>query len=276
MAADTLADQGAHGLPAGERAAQFGDAPRASCLTTFWPWTSFGGRPSLWLEQRASFELAQLYRNPVYYGAGVPRGDGSPVLLIPGFMGSDNYLSVMRGWLRRTGYRPYTSGIYFNAGPVITLLSGLLRRLDTVSTAEGRPLTIIGHSLGGVFGRVLAVLRPDLVTHVITLGSPLSGDGRQAAHPMVRRMADLLLREGSGPALVLERQLENELFAGALPDGVRLTCIYTHEDAVVRWQSCIDDDPRTAAHPVRGSHSGLAWNADVYSITGRVLLQPLV
>ena len=52
---------------------------------------------------------------PVYYGFGVPRGDDSGVVIIPGFLGTDLYLTELHGWLGRIGYRPYFSGIGINA-----------------------------------------------------------------------------------------------------------------------------------------------------------------
>jgi hypothetical protein len=58
-----------------------------------------------------------LLRDPLYYGLGVPRGTGQPILLIPGFLVGDWSLQVMAGWLRRMGYRPYLSGIDWNVSP---------------------------------------------------------------------------------------------------------------------------------------------------------------
>src|SRR3712207_5855484 len=89
------------------------------------PW-----RPSLALEQRAGVELAELIASPVYYGLGVPRCDGRNVLLLPGFMGSDGYLTVLSAWLRRIGYRPAQSGISFNAGSLTRLLRQVERRAE--------------------------------------------------------------------------------------------------------------------------------------------------
>ena len=233
---------------------------------------SYPSRPSLWLEQRASLELAELLVSPVYYGIGVPRGDGSPVLLLPGFLGSDGYLSVMNGWLRRVGYRPHTSGLWLVAGSPFDLIARVLRRADELAATSDRPLTVVGHSLGGILARVLARLRPDLVTHVIALGSPLGADGRRAAHPLIGAMADLLVRESNVPRrLAAERALEREIFAGSLPDGVRFSSIYTRQDAVVDWRACVDDDPRSACYEVRGTHTGLAWNVEVYTYVGRLL-----
>jgi len=232
-----------------------------------------GARPSLLLEQRMGLELAQLIASPVYYGIGIPRGDGSPVFLIPGFMGSDSYLTILHSWLGRIGYRPHLSGLAINAGRPLDLIARLLRRADSVFQQSGRRMTIIGHSLGGVFGNVIARLRPDIVKHVITLGSPISGDPRSAAHPLVAAMGNALLRDHSIADVEHEREMEEQLLSGYVPEGVALTCVYSREDAVVRWQACVDDDPRTVSFEVRGTHCGLAWNAQAYRRIGTQLLR---
>lgn len=223
-------------------------------------------RPSLALEQRAGIELAELVASPVYYGLGVPRGDGHQVLLLPGFMGSDSYLSILSAWLRRTGYRPALSGISINAGSLQWLLRQVERRCESLAEKQGRRITVIGHSLGGVFARVIAVSRPDLVEDVVALGSPLVGNVRAAAHPMVRALGELLI-VGSRD----EEDRTMELLARPLPENVRLVSVYTRQDAVVDYRSCLDPDPRAVCHEVHGTHVGLAWNARVYRIIGRAL-----
>jgi len=70
--------------------------------------------PPVWLESRAPLELARLHRDPLFAGADLPRGDGSPVLLVPGFMGGDGSLVTLRDWLLRLGYEAEPSGITFN------------------------------------------------------------------------------------------------------------------------------------------------------------------
>ncbi len=230
---------------------------------------AYGPRPSLLLEQRAGLELAHLLSAPVYYGAGVPQGDGAPVLLIPGFLGSDSYLTVMHGWMRRMGYRPHGSGIAINIGRPLDLVARMVARAESVAGRTSRPVTVIGHSLGGVLGGIVARLRPDIVAHVITLGSPMCGEPRRATHPLVVALGEMLL--SGGVYRPGERALEQQLYEIPLPRSVRLTCIYSRQDAVVRWQDCIHADPRTTALEVTGTHTGLAWNAQVYRHLARML-----
>jgi triacylglycerol lipase len=237
------------------------------------PWCplSYLSRPSLLLEQRAGLELAQLFASPVYYGIGVPRGTGAPVLLIPGFLGSDSYMTVLSGWLRRIGYQPHYSGLTINAGRPVELIGRMLRRVDDIFNSSGRQVTVVGHSLGGVFASVLGRFRPDAVSQVVTLGSPMCEDPRRAAHPLVAALGEVLLRDPNSREVEEERALEHALMRSPLPENVGLSCVYTREDAVVRWKDCIDADPRTVAHEVRGTHSGLAWNSQVYTFLGRAL-----
>jgi triacylglycerol lipase len=70
------------------------------------------GRPLA--ELRWQLELSRLVADPVFHGRDVPRGNGRPVVLAPGFLAGDFTLLVMRDWLRRIGYRPYTCGFVAN------------------------------------------------------------------------------------------------------------------------------------------------------------------
>jgi triacylglycerol lipase len=234
---------------------------------------SFFSRPSLLMEMYAGIELADLLASPVYFGIGVPRGDGSPVLCLPGFLGSDWYLSVLRGWLRSIGYRSYPSDFALAAvGSSFVLMERAVRRADELATATNQRLTLIGHSLGGLISRTVARVRPDLIAHVVTLGSAVGLDPRGAAHPVIRTLSDLLLRESlSERGLKTERVLERMLLCAPVPESVRVTSIYSRQDAVVDWRACREAGPQTVAHEVHGTHTGLAWNAEVYRLLGHAL-----
>ena len=70
---------------------------------------------TIWKEALFAADLLLLHASPVYYGLGIPRGDGSAIVLVPGFLGTDAYLTQLHSWLGRIGYRPYFSGIGLNA-----------------------------------------------------------------------------------------------------------------------------------------------------------------
>ena len=93
---------------------------------------------SLWTEALFGAEIFILHATPVYYGLGVPRGDGSAVIIIPGFLGTDLYLTELHAWLRRIGYRPYFSGIGINAEcPNLLIQRRLNQTIERALTETG-------------------------------------------------------------------------------------------------------------------------------------------
>ncbi len=105
-------------------------------------------------------QFASLARDPIGYGVGVPRGDGRPVLLIPGFTAGDWSLGTMARWLGRIGYKPYLSGIDLNIGCPRRKVELVGWRAEKIARESGQRVTIIGHSLGGVLGRAIAAIEP--------------------------------------------------------------------------------------------------------------------
>jgi pimeloyl-ACP methyl ester carboxylesterase len=185
--------------------------------------------------------------------------------------GDDGYLGVLRGWLGRIGYRPYTAGLGVALGSPWDLIARTIDRADAIVQAEGRPLTVVGHSLGGAIARVVAAQRPDLVAHVITLGVPADGEaGERWVHPLVKSMGEVLMRDrvtGAG-GIPATRAL---LFAQPVPATVPLTSIYSRDDGVVDGRAFAVHEPHAVVHAVGGSHVGLVWNAAVYRLVGRAL-----
>lgn len=108
-----------------------------------------------------------------------PRGplDGQPVLVIPGFLCGDQTTFALRRELARAGFRVHGWKQGWNLGAREDTLERLRERVD--SLGHGRPIVIVGWSLGGLFAREYARSFPDQVKAVVTLGSPFSGDPRQ-------------------------------------------------------------------------------------------------
>ncbi|HYL75994.1 MAG TPA: alpha/beta fold hydrolase [Bryobacteraceae bacterium] len=226
----------------------------------------------LWQEALFGVELLLLRATPAYYGLGVPRGDGSGVVVIPGFLGTDVYLMEMYAWLRRIGYSPYFSGIGLNAEcPNLLIRRHLNETIDKARTETGRRIHLIGHSLGGIIARSVAGQRPNDVASVITLGSPFRGT---VAHSRVLRAAELvrkriLSQHGPGvlPDCYTGRCTCNFLdsLRKELSHSITETAIYTRTDGVVDWHYCITDDP-ALNFEVPGTHIGLAFNPAVYDL----------
>ena len=231
----------------------------------------------LWQEALFGVEVLLLHATPAYYGFGVPHGDASGVVIIPGFLGTDMYLMELYAWLRRIGYQPYFSGIGLNAEcPNLLIRRHLNETMDRALQETGRPIHVIGHSLGGIIARSVAGQRPDDVASVITLGSPFRGT---VAHSRVLKAAEIVrkriqLKHGQGvlPDCYTGRctcQFLDSLRRD-LPQGITETAIYTRTDGVVDWRYCITEHPGVDFE-VPGTHIGLAFNPAVYDIIARRL-----
>ncbi len=232
---------------------------------------------SIWHEALFAADVLLLHSSPVYYGLGVPHGDGSAVIVIPGFLGTDGYLGQFNAWLGRIGYRPYLSGIGVNAECPNLLIQRRLNACIEKALAEtGRKIHVIGHSLGGIIARSVASQRPDDIASVTTLASPFRGT---VAHRTVLRAAEavrgrILRQHGSQvmPACYTGRctcsfldSLRRDVSASILE-----TAIYTRNDGIVDWHYCLTGH-EGCDFEVPGTHIGLSFNAAAYTIVANRL-----
>jgi len=121
-------------------------------------------------------ELGQLHRSAMplrdVSRARAPR----PVMLLPGFGAHPLRMRKMLRALAAAGHRPHGWGMGMNLGPTPENFAFLTERVSALARTEGAPVALVGWSLGGIFAREIAKLRPDDVAMVITMGSPFSGD----------------------------------------------------------------------------------------------------
>jgi triacylglycerol lipase len=233
----------------------------------------------MWREILVGLDWLALRASPAFYGWGVPRGDGSAVVVVPGFLGTDWYLLDLYGWLWRIGYRPYLSRIGLNADCFDLMVGRLLTTIGDAYAETGHRVHLIAHSLGGVLCRAAAVREPDGIASVITLGSTFRGF---RGHPLVMQMW------GAMRAGVQSRrpgQVHADCFSGScgcqtlgalqtrLPSTIARMAIYTKSDGVADWRFCIDDDTETNFE-VPGTHTGLAFNPVVYRLIAAQLAAP--
>ncbi len=234
---------------------------------------------TLWTEALFAAELVLLHASPVFYGLGLPRGDGSGVILIPGFLGTDAYLMELHAWLARLGYRPYFSGIGLNADcPNLLIQRRLNQTVEKALAQTGRKIHLIGHSLGGILARSAAAQRPRAVASVITLSAPFRG---LVMHRAILRAAETVRKQ-----IIAERgrgvlpgcytgQCTCDFLASLqrrMPKSIRETAIYTRQDGLVDWQCCITKHPEYNFEVV-GTHIGMAFNPSAYAIIAERLAQ---
>ena len=233
----------------------------------------------IWREGRIALEHAALRRDPVLRGEGVPRGDGAPVLLIPGFLAGDPSLTTMARWLKRMGYAPCRAGMRANIDCTERALGRLEERLEDFSARHGRRVRVVGQSRGGTIARILAVRRPDLVDTVVALGSPMTD--QLAVHPLVRAQVTALGLLGTVgvPGLFSRDCGYGECCADVraqatapFPDGVDFVAVYSRSDGIVDWRACLD--PAARQVEVNSSHVGMSVHPQVFRIVAEALAPP--
>lgn len=230
----------------------------------------------LWREAFLGIDWLALRVSPVLRGIGVPRGDGSAVVVIPGFLGSDQYLGDMNAWLRRIGYSPYLSGIGRNAECPEVLSQRLHKTITRAYNDSGGKVHLIGHSLGGVLARAAARRWPRQIASVTTMASPFRG---VSVHPFVLQTAFLvrgrIRQRQDGPKVLPDCYTGScscdtvSALRAELPASIPRQAIYTKTDGVVDWRFCIDEEETDVEVP--GTHVGLAFNPRVYQAIGEFL-----
>ena len=230
--------------------------------------------PPIWRELTA---LVTWWSPQANAPAATAPGRGQPVLLVPGFLGGDRSMLTMLDHLSSAGYRPHGSGISSNIGCSEATLRRLTERLERLADCYGARVAIVGHSRGGVLGRVLAARRPDLVSGVVALSAPHRD--HLAVHPLVwgNIMAIALLgrlgvpgtlRFSCGGGRCCE-QFWRDL-AAPLRDDVGWLCVYTRGDGIVDWRACVDaSDEQLEA--VGATHCGLATHPVALHATATAL-----
>jgi pimeloyl-ACP methyl ester carboxylesterase len=214
------------------------------------------------LEGRALTELgAFLGALPLLNWA--PRGDGHPVLVLPGLMAGDDSTIPLRKFLESRGYAVRGWGLGLNRGLRNGVQDGMLELVRNFGDAHGRKISIVGRSLGGIYARELARILPDRVRSVITLGSPFAGSPQSTNAWRVYELA-------SGQSV----EAANESFGSWVEQAppVPTSAIYSRTDGICAWQGCIEKTSVQAESiEVDGSHCGLAVNpAAAFAVADRL------
>jgi len=207
---------------------------------------------------RAAFEASTLPAAwPVLRSA--PRGDGHPVLVLPGYAAGDASTAALRAYLRALGHRAHRWRLGWNLGLEDGVGGRLLARLDALHARTGRAVSLVGWSLGGVYARELAKLAPGRVRLVVTLGSPF-GMNRGG----VGWLASMVHGQTARPASRISD-----------PPPVPSTAIVSRTDGIAGFHACLEAPGEGRENlEVPGSHVGLGLNPLVlYAIADR-LAQP--
>lgn len=226
------------------------------------------------------WEWTALRFSPVYYGCGVPHGRGEPVVVVPGFMGTDLSMMELHWWLARIGYRPYYSGLGLNVNCPDVSTETVLSVVQRAADETGRRVHLIGHSLGALIARDAAFRQPDVVEQLISLAAPFNDVAH--VHPVlieamdaVRRQAGSHLTWHIAPACYSGHCtcsfIEN-IMRPRTP-SFRRHALYSEHDGLVMPESCMEEEAELNIG-IPTSHYGMIYNWRAYREVARSLAQP--
>jgi pimeloyl-ACP methyl ester carboxylesterase len=200
-----------------------------------------------------------------------PRGDSHPVLILPGFLSNDISTVPLRRMLKAKGYKTYRWEGGVNLGLKEKTVRHLAARLKEIYEENGnQKVSLIGHSLGGMYARVLAQEFPNMVRGVITVQTPFGlGAFKEGADPILVSTIEKLgdPRFSLNNAGMCERLLT--------PPPTPTTSIFSKTDDIAAWQACLN--PATGCSEnieVAASHSGTIWHKDTIAIILERLAEP--
>ena len=208
-------------------------------------------------ESRVALEAMNFFRKRNALSK-FPRGNGQPIMIVPGFATGDANTWLMRQALSKLNFSVYGWELGINLGMTRRLRGELDARLRCIASELHTKVTLVGWSLGGTFVREMARTQPEHVAHVITLGSPING------HPdanNVTRISKMINPEK--PVTV-----DMESFTRKIPaPPVPCTAIHTRYDGVVNWRCSQENEAENTENlEVKGSHFGLIVNRKVLEI----------
>ena len=205
---------------------------------------------------REMMALTQASLSPPPFPEDAARGDGQPVIVIPGFMAPETSTGRLRDFLVRQNFQPvsWTGGI--NLGPMRQVMAGLERQIRDLAAKTERKVALVGVSLGGTTARQVAKICPDQISQVITLVSPIH-------IPVVTPLAPL----AQAAALLWDAEEVADLAAIAAPPPVPLTAIISREDGIIDWLAS-RPQPHASVEVVEvaGSHMAICSNPQVQRI----------
>lgn len=182
---------------------------------------------------------------------------GSTVMVIPGFLGGEMSIAVLKQYLRHQGHAAYSWGQGFNDGKVHDVIEPLINRVNYLCDKHGRRISLVGWSLGGIIARELARSCPDAIQQITTLGSPVIGG------PKFTALKSFSAVFGWDPDSI-EREMQARF---EVPITSPIVAIYSKADGIVSWQACIDRwSPDVSHHEVRATHIGMGFSLEVFEL----------
>lgn len=207
-----------------------------------------------------------------------------PVIVVPGLWASDDTMRILRKFLTKSGYDAQGWGLGRNLagrdwrGKISDLSDGwakgersrpnhgegavpaLCDQFGQVVRARseilGRPIALVGWSLGGFLAREAARDYPKHVSAVITLGTPVIGGPKYT-----------FVNYRYKNRLDVDWIADQTISRHDVPIQCPVTSIYSKQDAIVHWSASIDHWTPGAAHfEVNCTHTAYGFHAPSFQI----------
>ena len=219
-------------------------------------WPRRGSPVSLgtWLREMAT--LIAVTVSPPPFPEGAARGDGQPVIVVPGFCSPNISTARLRAFLARQGFAPqtWTCGINFGPGPGV--LARFEQHVRETAKKNGRPVVLVGVSLGGTMAREAAKRCPECVALVVTMCSPV-------ALPVMTPLAPLAYLAG----LRWDKEARRTLAQVSEPPPVPVFAIVNPQDGVLDWRGSVPEySPNVEVVKVEGAHMTMGSNPETQRV----------
>ena len=217
-----------------------------------------------WLREMAA--LAAVTISPPPFPDNATRGNGEPIIVIPGFCSPNISTARLRQFLTRQGFRPQTWTCGINFGPAPTVLARLERQVVDTAERTGQLVSLIGVSLGGTMVREVAKRRPDCIASVVTICSPIK-------LPVMTPLAPLAYLA----ALRWDEEARQTLARVAEPPPVTVTAIVNPKDGVLDWRNSLPEtSPQVEVVMIEGAHMTMGSNPETQRVVAARLARSQV
>ncbi|HEY2011157.1 MAG TPA: YqiA/YcfP family alpha/beta fold hydrolase [Rhizomicrobium sp.] len=224
------------------------------------------GRFASWPSREASVSAATLAREmaavaqmllaPPPFPEDAARGNGQPVIVLPGFLSPDVTTARLREFLGRQNFAAHSWTCGLNIGPMPHVVREVKRQAQSLADASGRAVSLVGVSLGGTIAREVAKSCPGPLARVITLVSPIH-------LPVATPLAPL----AEAASLLWDMEELNALDAVAEPPPVPVTALFSRDDGVIDWRASVPTESELVEIvEVSGAHMTVCSNPQVQRI----------
>jgi len=231
---------------------------------------------------RAGLETARLILSMNRLIREAPRGDGRPVLTIPGYGGGDGSMFFLRYLLDKIGYQSFALDLGTNFESAAErimriedavafrekMVEQVIRRAEEIHRETSQPIDLIGWSLGGLYAFDVSQSIPDKIRQAITLAAPFGDPRGTSTFNFFRTLnrSTVPVEEQDFDLWLNKRTLKT--------DQVPVKIFYSHSDGIVSPQIArLDDHPAVEHIEIDASHAGFTVNRNVLMHVTHLLRQ---